>query len=290
MATTTKTAIERVIPVERQKAAQAAGEFALGDLPGALAKPAAAVRVGKTAKQDAGLRSVRTLAGIAKITPRQILVNYGKSEQRWAQVYDRRQSGTADLVELLSFARQIIGVDAQGRLRICLMGHAGSKWGTCEPLWAVDEDVVLTVQPNDVLLRFDDVVIEERRYPTPRPARAAAKATPAPAAAVPAKSAKSAPAVAKAAGRTAGRTSTAAATTPATKTTKTTKDTKATAAKPAAAPTKATKTTKATKAATSSAAATAKKGATSSARSAAAGATKAAKAAPAKRAATKSGR
>ena len=46
------TKIELQIPVERQKAAQAAGNFELEDLPGRLATPDAAVRVGKAPKQD----------------------------------------------------------------------------------------------------------------------------------------------------------------------------------------------------------------------------------------------
>jgi hypothetical protein len=152
--------VEVEIPVERQKAAQAAGVFELDELPGRLGTPDAAVRVGKAAKQDKGLRLVRTLAGIAKIKPGQTIVNYGKSEQKWAKDYDRRHGGKADFIHLLSFARQIIGLDDEGRLRICLMGHAGSKWGPCVPLWVVREDVILTVQPNDVLLRFNGLEID----------------------------------------------------------------------------------------------------------------------------------
>ncbi|MEY3020753.1 MAG: hypothetical protein RLZZ272_1737, partial [Actinomycetota bacterium] len=55
--------VEVTIPVERQKAAQAAGVFELDELPGLLGTPDAAVRVGKAAKQDKGLKLVRTLAG-----------------------------------------------------------------------------------------------------------------------------------------------------------------------------------------------------------------------------------
>jgi hypothetical protein len=40
------------VPVERQKAAQAAGNYDLTDLPDELAGPAAAARIGKTPKQD----------------------------------------------------------------------------------------------------------------------------------------------------------------------------------------------------------------------------------------------
>ena len=43
----TKGKIEVQVPVERQKAAQAAGNFELEDLPGRLATPDAAVRLGK---------------------------------------------------------------------------------------------------------------------------------------------------------------------------------------------------------------------------------------------------
>lgn len=150
--------IEIQVPVERQKAAQAAGNFELADLPGALAIPAAAVRVGKAVKQDKALKSVRSLNGITKLTPGQVIANYGKSESKWASAYQKRRAGAAEFHELLSYARQIIGLDKSGQLLICLMGHAGQ--GACIPLWVPREEVTLTVQPNDIILRFDDMTFD----------------------------------------------------------------------------------------------------------------------------------
>ncbi len=147
--------IEIQVPVERQKAAQAAGNFELEDLPGALSRPAAAVRVGKATKQDKPLKLVRSLTGITKLSPGQVIANYGRSESRWATAYQKRRAGAAEFHELLSYARQIIGLDEDGQLLICLMGHAGQ--GPCIPLWVPREEVTLTVQPNDIILRFDDL-------------------------------------------------------------------------------------------------------------------------------------
>jgi hypothetical protein len=149
------TKIEVQVPVERQKAAQAAGNFELEDLPGRLKDPDAAVRVGKASKADKALKSVRSLNGITKLGPGQVIANYGRSESRWATAYQKRRAGGADFHELLSYARQIIGLDDEGQLRICLMGHAGQ--GPCIPLWVPREEVTLTVQPNDIILRFDDM-------------------------------------------------------------------------------------------------------------------------------------
>ncbi len=150
--------IEIQVPVERQKAAQAAGNFELDDLPGALANPAAAVRVGKAVKQDKALKTVRSLNGLTKLSPGQVIANYGKSESKWASAYQKRRAGAAEFHELLSYARQIIGLDSSGQLLICLMGHAGQ--GPCIPLWVPREEVTLTVQPNDIILRFDDMTFD----------------------------------------------------------------------------------------------------------------------------------
>ncbi len=146
------------VPIERQKAAQAAGNFELDDLPGRLKEPAAAVRVGKTPAADKAIKGVRTLKGIAKLKPGQVIANYGRSESRWASDYQKKRAGNADFFELLSYARQIIGLDEKGNLQICLMGHAGQ--GPCIPLWVPREEVTLTVQPNDIILRFDDMSFE----------------------------------------------------------------------------------------------------------------------------------
>jgi hypothetical protein len=161
-ATKASAALSRVevqIPVERQKAAQAAGNFELDDLPGGLAEPAAAIRIGKNAAGDKPLRLVRTLAGISKLKAGQVIANYGKSEAKWATDFSRRRAGKASFMQILSYSRQIIGIDSKGEVRICLMGHAGQ--GQSIPLWVRRDDVVLTIQPNDIILRFDDVEIEE---------------------------------------------------------------------------------------------------------------------------------
>jgi len=150
---------EVVIPVERQKAAQAAGNFELDDLPGALSDPAAAIRIGKNVTGDKPLKLVRTLSGITKLKPGQVIANYGKSEAKWATDFSRRRGGKASFMNLLSYSRQIIGIDSQGKVRICLMGHAGQ--GQSIPLWVVRDDVVLTIQPNDIIMRFEGVEIEE---------------------------------------------------------------------------------------------------------------------------------
>ncbi len=152
------TKIEVQVPAERQKAAQAAGNFELEDLPGRLATPDAAVRVGKIATADKALKHVRSLNGITKLTPNQVIANYGRSESRWAAAFQKRRAGGADFHELLSYARQIIGLDEQGELQICLMGHAGQ--GPCIPLWVPRDEVTLTVQPNDIILRFDDMTFD----------------------------------------------------------------------------------------------------------------------------------
>jgi hypothetical protein len=151
--------LEVQIPVERQKAAQAAGNFELDDMPGDLATPAAAIRIGKNAAGDKPLRVVRTLAGISKLKPGQVIANYGKSEAKWATDFSRRRAGKASFMQLLSYSRQIIGIDSKGEVRICLMGHAGQ--GQSIPLWVRRDDVVLTIQPNDIILRFEGVEIEE---------------------------------------------------------------------------------------------------------------------------------
>jgi hypothetical protein len=158
-ATATASRVEVQIPVERQKAAQAAGNFELVDLPGGLADPAAAIRIGKNAAGDKPLKVVRTLAGITKLRPGQVIANYGKSEAKWATDFSRRRAGKASFLQILSYSRQIIGIDSQGEVRICLMGHAGQ--GQSIPLWVRRDDVVLTIQPNDIILRFEDVEIEE---------------------------------------------------------------------------------------------------------------------------------
>ena len=149
------------IPVERQKAAQAAGTFELSDLPSWLAEPSSAIRVGKGEASDVHLvaAGVRSLESITRLRPGQVIVNYGKSEAKWATDYSRRRGGRAGFLQLLSYARQMIGIDSGGRVRICLMGHSGQ--GFSEPLWIEREGVVLTVQPNDIILRFEGLDLGE---------------------------------------------------------------------------------------------------------------------------------
>lgn len=152
-----KTTIQ--IPVERQKAAQAAGTFDLDELPGILAEPDAAVRLAKTAKGDKALKSVRTLNSLTKISNEQLIANYGRSESRWAQTYQRRRAGNADIHELLSYARQLVAISPDGQLGIWLMGHAGQ--GSCIPLFVPQDEVTLTTQPNDIVMRFDECPLDD---------------------------------------------------------------------------------------------------------------------------------
>ena len=147
------------VPVERQKAAQAAGNYDLTDLPGQLAEPAAAARVGKAPKQDKVLKGGRSLTTVAKLTGGSALAVFGRPESRWAMAYWRRTGGEATMTELLSYARQLVGMAPSGGLVVCLCGHAGQ--GPCIPLWAPRDEVSLTVQPNDLVLRFDGIVEDE---------------------------------------------------------------------------------------------------------------------------------
>ena len=144
------------VSVERQKAAQAAGNYDLADLPGQLAEPSAAGRVGKTPKQDKVLAGGKSLTVVAKLAPGSAIAIFGRPESRWAMAYWRRTGNSATMTELLSYARQLIGMTPSGELVVCLCGHAGQ--GPCVPLWAPREEVSLTVQPNDLMLRFDGIV------------------------------------------------------------------------------------------------------------------------------------
>jgi hypothetical protein len=102
------------VSVERQKAAQAAGNYDLADLPGQLAEPHAAARVGKAPKQDKVLKGGRSMTGVAKLSPGSALAVFGRPESRWAMAYWRRTGGTATMPELLSYARQLIGMTPEG--------------------------------------------------------------------------------------------------------------------------------------------------------------------------------
>ena len=144
------------VSVDRQKAAQAAGTYDLSDLPGPLSTPTSAARVGKTPRQDKLLTNAESLTDVTRLRPGAALAIYGRPESRWANAFWRRAGNAATMVELLSYARQLIGMRPDGQLAVCLCGHAGQ--GPCIPLWAPREHVSLTVQPNDLVLRFDDVV------------------------------------------------------------------------------------------------------------------------------------
>lgn len=151
----TKSSPTYQVEINRQKAAQAAGNYELSDLPGGLAQPDAAARLGKAPEQDKVLAGGRSLSAVAKLSPRAGMAVYGRPESRWATAYYRRVGGSASMVELLSYARQLIGMDPEGNLAVCLCGHAGQ--GPCIPLWAPRSELSLTVQPNDLVLRFDTV-------------------------------------------------------------------------------------------------------------------------------------
>ncbi len=144
------------VDVQRQKAAQAAGTYDLADLPGALAEPEVAARIGKAPKQDKVLLGARSLAAVARLHPGAAVAVFGRPESRWASAYWRRTGGSAPMEELLSYARQLVGMNDKGDLVVCLCGHAGQ--GPCVPLWAPRDEVSLTVQPNDLVMRFDGVV------------------------------------------------------------------------------------------------------------------------------------
>ncbi len=145
------------VEIDRQKAAQAAGNYDLSDLPGGLALPVVGARIGKQPKQDKIIAgNVRSLGAVTKLYPGAALAIFGRPESRWAMAYSRRMGGEVTMTELLSYARQLIGMTPEGDLVVCLCGHAGQ--GDCIPLWAPREEVSLTVQPNDLVLRFEDVV------------------------------------------------------------------------------------------------------------------------------------
>lgn len=144
------------VEVNRQKAAQAAGNYDLADLPGQLGEPAAACRVGKVAKQDSVLSGGGSLSAVTRLSSGAALAVYGRPESRWALAYWQRTEGGASMTELLSYARQLVGMRPDGELAVCLCGHAGQ--GSCVPLWAERDEVSLTVQPNDLVLRFDGLV------------------------------------------------------------------------------------------------------------------------------------
>ena len=159
MSTTTGQQRVYQVTIDRQKAAQAAGTYDLSDLPDALADPAAAARLGKTAKQDKMLAGSGGLTALSRLRPGAALAIFGRPESRWAMAYWRRTGNAAPMVELLSYARQLVGMTPAGELVVCLCGHAGQ--GQCIPLWAPNDEVSLIAQPNDLILRFEGVVPDQ---------------------------------------------------------------------------------------------------------------------------------
>jgi hypothetical protein len=121
--------IEIRIPVERQKAAQAAGNFGFDELPGPLAdQPAAAIRIGKGASPvtsrsetcpDAsnGITQAATRAGHREL--RQV---GGEVGLRFQPASCRKRDLPA-IAELLPPGHR--ASTRRARIRICLMGHAG---------------------------------------------------------------------------------------------------------------------------------------------------------------------
>ena len=58
------------VEIDRQKAAQAAGNYDLADLPGGLGEPVVGARIGKQPKQDKIIAgNVRSLASVTKLYP-----------------------------------------------------------------------------------------------------------------------------------------------------------------------------------------------------------------------------
>lgn len=142
------------VELDRLKASRSAAGYDPEDLPGALAQADAAVRMGKSAKEDVILREVTSAAEILELQPGQVLAVVGKSEVEWATSFQRQRVGRASFDELLSFARQVIVARDDG-LKIRHAGHPGE--GPHHPILAdAPEDLAVSVQPGDLLLRFDD--------------------------------------------------------------------------------------------------------------------------------------
>lgn len=142
------------VTLERLKASQSAAGYDPEDLPGALADAEAAIRMGKTPKSDQALRSVKNTDEILELKAGQLIAVVGKSEVQWAKDYHRRKSHKTTLTELLSYARQVVVAGKNGRLLVRHAGHPGD--GPHMPmLGEAPEDLTVSVQPGDLLLRFD---------------------------------------------------------------------------------------------------------------------------------------
>lgn len=146
------------IEIERAKAAQSAATFGMEDLPPLLRAPVAAVRLGKTEKSDEPLVGKAGAKSLLTLTPGHTMVNFGRSETTWASQHNRRRAGKAPFLELIAFARQVVGLTEDGRVCVLLMGHPGA--GPVQPLWGEREELVVSCQPNDILLRYDNLAVE----------------------------------------------------------------------------------------------------------------------------------
>jgi hypothetical protein len=146
------------IEIERAKAAQSAATFGMDDLPPQLRNPMMAVRLGKTEKSDEVLVGKSGARGLLTLTPGHTMVNFGRSETTWATQHNRRRAGKAPFLELIAFARQVVGLSEDGRVAVLLMGHPGA--GPVTPLWGEREDLVVSCQPNDILMRYEELKVD----------------------------------------------------------------------------------------------------------------------------------
>lgn len=149
------------VELDRLKASRSAAGYDPEDLPGALADADAAVRMGKSTREDVILRVVESADEILGLEPGQVLAVVGKSEVEWAATYHRQRVGRSSLDELLSFARQVIVARDDG-LKVRHAGHPGE--GPHHPILVdAPDDLAVSVQPGDLLLRFDnpDLTLEE---------------------------------------------------------------------------------------------------------------------------------
>lgn len=148
------------IELERLKASRSAAGYDPEELPGTLSTATAAVRTGKSASGDVALRAVEEPSDIRTINEGQLLAVVGKSETSWASDYHKQRAENTTFSELLSFARQVVAVAQDGRLMIRHAGHPGD--GPHMPMFAeAPEDLTVSVQPGDLLLRFDEPDLDD---------------------------------------------------------------------------------------------------------------------------------
>lgn len=146
------------IEIERAKAAQSAATYGMEDLPPQLREPVAAVRLGKTEKSDEVLVGKMSTKQLLALNPGHTIVNFGRSETTWAAQHNRRRAGKAPFLELVAFARQVVGLTPDGDVAVLLMGHPGA--GPITPLWGIRDELTISCQPNDILLRYDNLEVD----------------------------------------------------------------------------------------------------------------------------------